>query len=107
MFYFKYSDMWWLFLLTFSVHESIFVLQGHKSHPVLVNERRIYRFHKQGKAIFVVLSRCFAFCAYIKSLKECVRFSCPDAMHFFILTRKEKIDSEHELNITPVYGAVW
>jgi hypothetical protein len=28
-------------------------------------------------------------------------------MHSFILIRKEKIDSENELNITRVYGAAW
>jgi predicted SAM-dependent methyltransferase len=94
-----------LFLLKFSVHESILVVQGCKSHPVLVDARRIYRFHKQGKAIFIVLFKVLlsVFASNFEEMHG--HFPCPDVMHSFILIRKEKIDSENELNITRVYGA--
>lgn len=80
----------WLFLLKFSVHESIFVVQGCKSNPVFFNARRIYRFQRQGKANFIVLFK-FSFCACIKSLKNTYSFTM-SWCHVFMYFNQERED---------------
>jgi hypothetical protein len=74
-----------LFLLKFSVHESILDVQGCKSHPVLVDARRIYRFHKQGKDIFIVLFKVLLSMLASKVWRNVWSFSmswCAAFIHF-------------------------
>lgn len=91
----------WIWLVsTFAVHESIFIIQGYKSHSVLFNARCFLRFQWQGKDYYTHFFWSFTLC--VKNANKST-FIMSWSMHYFI--RKGKIDSENVLNGTRVYGA--